>query len=155
MATKKCIVLLKLFVLAMLLTFNGCQDDDSLFAPPADLEDNIFDHVNHYRLLNGYAALERNTFLDELARSHSSTMSSNNTLSHVNQDERYEQVISQLNSNMYGELLARGNINGRDLIEQWSDDEDSNQTILGPYTIIGVGISESGDEQFVTVIFAK
>lgn len=155
MARKKCLVLLKLAVLVLLLTFNGCQDDDSLFAPPADVEDNIFDHINHYRLLNGYAALDRNTLLDELARSHSSTMSANNSLSHVNQGYRYEQVITELNSNTYAELVARGNINGRDLIDQWSDDADSNETILGDYNAIGIGVSESSDEQFVTVIFTK
>ncbi|WP_324065647.1 CAP domain-containing protein [Salinivirga sp.] len=155
MARRKCLVLLKLAVLAVLLTFNGCQDDDSLFAPPADVEDNIFDHINHYRLLNGYAALDRNTLLDELARSHSSTMIANNSLSHVNQGYRYEQVITELNGNVYAELVARGNINGRDLIDQWSDDTDSNETILGDYSIIGIGVSESSDEQFVTVILTK
>lgn len=155
MAGRKFIAGFTIIMVVALTFLSSCQDDDSLFAPPSDVEDNIFDHINHYRLLNGYAAIDRNSTLDDLASSHSQTMTENNSLSHVNQSERYEQVISELNMNRYGELVASGKINGRDLIEQWSDDQESNETILGDYSIIGIGVADGDEKQYVTVIFAK
>lgn len=145
----------KLLILAMALLMVACEDDDNLFTPPDDVADDIFDHINHYRMLNGSPALQYHDTLNHLAAEHAQYMKSQNELSHTNQGQRYETVLSQLNMDRYAELVVSGDLNGKDLIDQWSDNPQSNETILGDYAYIGIGIADNGDIQFATIIFSK
>lgn len=142
-------------VIMLFLLATSCEDDDNLFAPPASVSEDIFDHINHHRLVNGYVALDKHDTLIDLAATHAQTMAEANEISHVNETDRYETVINQLSMTRYGTLTASGQINGKDIISRWSDDEASNNTILGDYAYIGVGVAENGDKKYASVIFAK
>ncbi len=142
-------------IASLFLFIVGCDDDDSLFSPPDDVSDDIFDHINYYRLINGCSALNYHDELAVIAGGHSEYMAGNDLLNHANQSERYEKVITELEMSKYAELIARGDINGRNLTDLWDDDPPSKEIILGDYEYIGVGVYDDGSELFVTIIFAK
>ncbi len=144
-----------LFIASAFIFMIGCADDDSLFSPPEDVEDDVFDHINYYRLLNGYSALDFHEKLSNIARGHSEYMSEIKTLNHDNQSDRYEKVVTELEMSKFAELIARGDLNGRNLTDLWDDDEPSKTTILGDYSYIGVGVYNDGSELFATIIFTK
>lgn len=133
----------------------ACDDSDSLFGPPSDVKDNIFDHINHFRLINGISILEEHADLNMLAASHSKYMGENSVVNHNDQSARYNYVIDELSMSKYAELVEAGDLYGRDLIGKWSEDEDVNLILLGDYKFIGIGVYGSGDQTYATIIFTK
>jgi uncharacterized protein YkwD len=142
-------------ILLSVLTIATCDDSDSLFGPPSDIADNIFDHVNHYRLMSGVEVLEKHSDLNQLASDHASFMAQNGNVSHDNEYVRYSYVINELSMYKYAELVEGGELYGRDLIEKWSENESSALVIIGDYKYIGIGISDAGNKTYATIIFTK
>jgi uncharacterized protein YkwD len=141
-----------LFSISLLIT---CDDNDSLFGPPEDVQDNIFDHINHFRLINGLYVLEELSELNTLAANHARYMGDNNVVDHYNQTARYNYVIEELSMSRYAELVEAGDLYGRDLIDKWSNDDDATAILLGDYEFIGVGVYEHDDQTYATIIFTK
>lgn len=144
-----------LFILLSILIFTSCDDSDSLFGPPANLKDNIFDHINHFRLINGLSVLEQNSDLNRLAKRHAEYMGENEVLNHDDQLLRYNYVVDELSMSKYAEIVERGNLYGRDLIDKWSDNEAYTTILFDDYQYVGIGVYENDDQSYATIIFTK
>jgi len=144
-----------LLIILSIFLFTSCEDSDSLFGPPSDVADNIFDHINHYRLMSGLEVLEKHPDLNQLASDHAEDMAQNENVSHFNQTFRYNYVVEELSMSKYAEIVEEGDLYGRDLIEKWSNNEDLESVIIGDYKYIGIGVHGSGDELYATIIFTK
>jgi uncharacterized protein YkwD len=147
--TRLFIILISSFII------NSCEDSDSLFGPPSDIKDNIYDHINHFRLMNGVSVLELNSDLNRLADEHAFYMSQNSVVNHNNQAVRYNFVIEELSMSKYAEIVEAGDLYGRDLINKWSDNEEVVLMLIGDYKYIGLGVYEGGDQSYATIIFTK
>lgn len=99
--------------------------------------------INSYRLSKGKAALTTDPTLTAVALKYSAYMESANFFSHVAPDgTHYFERCAALGTTCHGENLAKGFNSAQNLFDMWRNSPSHNQNMLGPYTKIGLGISD-------------
>lgn len=118
--------------------------------------------INEYRFLNNKNILKKNTALIKAANLHSIFMAKNHELTHSGpiglQD--VESRITNFNySNIktVGENIAEKNDDDLNtLMNEWKENEDDNNNLLGDFTDLGIGYDETTTgRKYYTVVFAS
>jgi len=104
------------------------------------LESKVIALVNEVREENGLAPLERNSFLDTLAREHCDYMKSANLCNHDGFYSRADQIMQTLGAYYVGENIADGYYSASSLVEGWLDSPRHRANILDSgFTKTGIG----------------
>ena len=146
------------FVIFLLAGFaiiqSGCEKEkDNVSYSEMELE--ILQLVNQYRLSNGLDQLLMNEVHYRHARSHTEYMISKNQISHENSSERFKAIGNELGSNRFGENVAAGYPTANDVVQAWLSSDGHRKNIEGDFTLTGISaIRNPKGQYYFTQIFS-
>jgi uncharacterized protein YkwD len=128
----------------VLLTYsianNTCEQEDLA------REQRIFEQANQARIENGLTPLERDNFMDELAREHCQYLRKQgiyadfDEVAHDGFEERREKIIDMLGASLVGENVGRKCYSASVAVDGWLNSPMHKYILLDPvFTRTGVG----------------
>lgn len=149
--------------LVLFFLFHACSDPTSPFAEEqqsaqnTDLETEVHELINKYRIDQNLEPLELHNVISEVARKHSQKMADGTTdFGHDGFSERVAKIREQIGGNGAAENVAFGYSSAESVVEGWINSSGHKRNIEGNYTHTGVGIAYSEDERpYFTQIFLK
>jgi uncharacterized protein YkwD len=132
-------------------TSNNNNDINNSLVPVGPLYVQVLTLINTSRIANGFAQVERNSFLDALAQQHCQDMVKSNVLSHDGFDVRANTIIKTLGAHTVGENVAKGYDTAASLVQGWLNSPGHRENIMNPsFRRTGIGIAGN----FATQIFS-
>ena len=122
----------------------------------SEMELEILELVNQYRLLNNLPIFEMNSFLYNEATEHTRYMIDKGEISHENSDERFKSIQSALSGNAFAENVAAGQKTAGQVVDAWLNSEGHRRNIEGNYNITGISaIRNEQGRYYYTQIFTR
>ena len=149
---KKIIVLLSFFSFFAI----SCEKDEVALEMDT-FEQDVFDHVNVYRVSQGKAALEFNAVIFEQARAHCQNMASGNIpFSHDGFADRAAAIKAAIGGSNVAENIAMGYTSAFAVMNGWKESTAHNENMLGNFTHAAVSVETAKDgTMYYTMIFLK
>lgn len=158
--------LLPFMVMLCLLVFSCSTDsiddkDDKvateIIVPETkQIEIEILELINDYRLSNGYAALNTMEIIKSQAYSHTDYMIEQNNVSHDNFSQRSSYLINYAGAISVSENVAYGYSSAQTVVNAWIDSQAHRENILGNYTSFDISAEKNSDGKwYFTNIFVK
>jgi uncharacterized protein YkwD len=104
------------------------------------IENEVFIGINQARQENGLSPLQRDSFMDILARQHCDYMKTTGFQSHNGFEDRANQIISRNGASHVGENVAVGYSDAPSLVRVWLASPGHRENIMDPdFTRTGIG----------------
>lgn len=169
--------LIQLLLLSTIIcTLNSCSPDDT---PNETIENSTTDYtskkttnyiytayeletlnsINDYRISIGLKPLEKANLLSWESEKHDEYMITNNVVSHLGFETRFETIMKGLGAIKVGENIALSNktATSKAILNAWLASPEHKKNIEGDYTHFGIAIKENPitGQKYYTNIFAK
>lgn len=110
------------------------------------LENQVFDHTNAYRVINGLRPLKRKSNIDVFAKKHSDIMAKQGKVTHnfpglVDAQKKLNAFGKDNKYNKIGEVLAGGAISGGKIVNLWSNSKTHRDAILSDFKYTGIAVT--------------
>lgn len=137
----------------ILLTSCSPEDDGIYFEELAEskieysqIEIEILDLVNDYRIENGLTSLERLNIISTVAESHTNYMAETDQVSHDNFYERHQLLVNNAEAKVVGENVGFGYSSAKGVVNAWIN-SDSHRLILETenYTHFGISTAQNSE----------
>jgi uncharacterized protein YkwD len=157
---------LPLLVFAFIFLTSCSSEDDGIYFDKAiietkteysNIELEIFDLVNEYRISIGLNALSPLNIVSSVAETHTSYMVSTGNVGHDNFPERQQKLVQDAHAKTVGENVGYGFNSAQGVVNAWLNSEGHKAIIENPeYTHFGIS-TEQNDQgrNFFTQIFIK
>lgn len=151
-------------VLCLLLTSCSSEDDGIYFDNAAaenveysEIELDILELVNEYRISKGLNSLEQLTVISEVAESHTNYMAEVGKVSHDNFQLRHQQLVKVAKAKLVGENVGFGYSTANAVFKAWLDSESHRSVIeKSNYTHFGISTEQNLEgRNFFTQIFIE
>ena len=158
------------FYLALLvfvcILFTSCaSDDDGIYFEKlnetkveySEIELEILDLVNDYRVSKGLESLEKMNFISSVAKSHTYYMAETGKVNHDNFSERHEKLVVNANAKIVGENVGFGFNSAEGVVNAWLNSDSHRLIIEKPeYTHFGISTEKNTQgRNYFTQIFIK
>lgn len=143
-----------LIIIVLSLMVLSCTDDDKWFSPPKDFSVQIHNEINYYRLMSGRPVIEYSSFIEAQVFLHAQYIESVDSISYVNQAERFTKIKEALSINRCFEYAYTGLAAGKWVLNKLASDPASTEAMLNA-TFFGVAAVKNGEEHFIVIIFAS
>lgn len=154
---EKCYNLAKKVVSTLLIVaiYAACDKDKTDEISYNDIELEILQLVNQYRIVNNLNTLEMHKAIYWEASAHTSYMINENAISHDNFQERTDILKQSLNANAFAENVAYGQRNAQEVVTAWLNSSGHKKNIEGNYNYTGIKATRNPSGQlYFTQIFA-
>jgi uncharacterized protein YkwD len=163
----KAIKLLPIMAIVTLLCFSSCSKDEDFFdetntidildAPQAkQIEIEIMQRINSYRIDAGLIALEEHNMVKAVALTHTDYMIEVNNLSHDNFFQRKQTLQSNASANVVSENVAYGFNSAASVVNAWLNSTNHKANIEGDFTDFDVSAEQNDEGKwYFTNIFIK
>lgn len=151
-------------VLCLFLTSCASEDDGIYFENESavsitysEIELNILELVNEYRIEKGLKSLERLNLISEVAESHTTYMAAVGKVSHDNFPDRHKQLVQKASAKFVGENVGFGYTCADDVFNAWLQSESHRMQIEKPnFTHFGISTEQNLEgRNFFTQIFIE
>lgn len=151
-------------VLCVLVTSCASEDDGIYFEEVStlnisysEIELDIFELVNDYRLSKGLNSLEKLNIISEVAETHTAYMAEVGKISHDNFPLRYEQLVKSANAKLVGENVGFGYSTAEGVFNAWLKSDGHREIIeKSNYTHFGISTEKNKEgRNFFTQIFIE
>ncbi len=154
--------------LVCVLMFSSCSKDelsDTSELETADLVDyaaysqieiEILNGVNDYRISKGLSVLKKVDGITFLAADHNNYMIVNKKVSHDNFDKRYLALVNDIDAKAVSENVGYGYRTANAVVNAWINSEGHRKNIEGDFTHFGISVAQDEDgKNYFTNIFAR
>ncbi len=155
--------------LVCVLMFTSCSKDDlekdSSALKTADLVDfiaysqmeiDILNAVNDYRISLGLSVLKKVDGITILASDHNTYMIDKNAVSHDNFDKRYNALVKDIGAKSVSENVAYGYLTADAVVKAWIKSDGHRKNIEGSFTHFGISVAQDANgRNYFTNIFAR
>ena len=131
------------------LIFTSCAtDEDGIYFEDlseaqveySDIELEILDLVNNYRMSKGFTSLEKMNVISSVADLHTSYMAETGIVSHDNFSKRHQQLVNSADAKNVGENVGFGFSSAKGIVDAWIRSE-AHRSIIEKATYTHFGIS--------------
>ncbi len=149
------------------LIFTSCApDDDGIYFEDlsevqveySEIELEILDLVNDYRMLKGLTSLEKMNVISSVAESHTSYMAETGIVSHDNFSERHQELVNRADAKNVGENVGFGFSSANGVVDAWIR-SDAHRAIIekANYTHFGISTEQNteGRNYFTQIFIAR
>lgn len=157
------------FTLALTITScstNNVKDEETLFENEenteeialtiSEIETQLFETVNDYRIANGLNALSFSNETYKYAKEHTQFMIIEDEISHDNFSNRATKIAKDTNATHVAENVAKNYPTPETALQGWLDSESHKRTIEGDFSHTAISIKENSEGKlFYTQIFLK
>lgn len=145
----------KVFFIFLIIVFVSCEKEQTAIEYN-DIEVEILQLVNQYRIINGLPMLEMHDFIYTEANAHSIYMIEEGQISHDNSEMRFSRIRNELNGYSFAENVASGQKTAQEVVNSWLNSDGHRKNIEGDYNYTGISAmrNEMGRYYF-TQIFTK
>jgi uncharacterized protein YkwD len=156
------------FTLVCVLMFTSCSKDelsDTSELKTADLVDyvaysqieiEILNGVNDYRISKGLSELKRVDGITFLAADHNDYMIETKDVSHANFSYRYTTLVNSIGAKSVSENIAYGYRTANAAINAWVNSEGHRKNLEGNFTHFGISVAQDENgKNYFTNIFAR
>jgi len=159
--------LLPFLAIVFVLGFTSCSKEDASderinsidvpIAPQAkQIEIEIIELINAYRISIGLNALEAHNTVKAVAYTHTDYMIEEDNVSHDNFFERKQSLQVNANANIVSENVAYGFNSAESVVYAWLNSPSHKENIEGNYTDFDVSAEQNSDGKwYFTNIFIK
>lgn len=145
----------KLVLVLLIIVFVSCEKEQSIIEYN-DMEVEILQLVNQYRIINGLPMLEMHDYIYAEANTHSSYMIDEGRISHDNSEARFTRISKELNSYSFAENVASGQKTAQEVVNSWLNSDGHRKNIEGDYNYTGISaIRNAMGQYYFTQIFTK
>lgn len=150
-----------LLLTVVVLTISSCaSEDDGIYFDRvneineikneySEIELEILDLINNYRLENGLTELEKLDYISTIAKTHTSYMIETGLVNHDNFPERNEKLVTQIGAKAVGENVAFGYCSSTGVFEAWLKSEHHRAIIENnSYTHFGISTEKNIDGRY-------
>jgi uncharacterized protein YkwD len=143
-------------LIASFMASSSCSIDDQEYVYNfSDIELEILQQVNQYRITQGLEVLEMNKIIYDAAREHTLYMIDQKEISHDNSNERFQTVSDQVGGSSLAENVAFGQKTATAVVNDWLQSSDHRKNIEGDYRITGISaIRNELGQYYFTQIFS-
>jgi uncharacterized protein YkwD len=139
-----------LLVVIVVLSSCSVADDDGIYFDSvnealelkmnySEIEMEILDLVNDYRVVKGLSPLEKLDFISSVAKTHTTYMLTTGLVNHDNFPERNEKLVTQIGAKQVGENVAYGYTSAQGVFDAWIQSDDHRKIIENEnYTHFGI-----------------
>lgn len=153
-------------VLCLLFTSCSSEDDGIYFGDTAtakvnvtysDIELDILELVNDYRLSKGLNSLEKLNIISEVAETHTAYMAEVGKVSHHNFQKRHLQLVENAEAKLVGENVGYGFNTAEGVFKAWIKSDSHRELIeKSNYTHFGISTEKNLEgRNFFTQIFIE
>lgn len=157
--------LLNLLFLALFLTFatscssessDDLQLEDITIPETKEIEIEIMELINAYRIENGLNALSNHDLVKSQAFSHSDYMAEEDNMSHANFYNRKSFLVNNAGASVVTENVAYGFTSAQSVVNAWINSEGHRLNMEGDYTNFDVSAEQNAEGKwYYTNIFIK
>ncbi|MBQ4914399.1 CAP domain-containing protein [Maribacter sp. MMG018] len=153
--------ILILFMVVVLLTScskdaNEVYEKVALTATTSDMEEQILDLVNEYRVSKGLVVLEVNSAAKKYATAHNEYMISKDEISHDNFLQRASDLSLEINAIHVAENVARDFDTAEEVFNAWLLSAAHLKNIIGDFTETAISVDTDAEgRQYFTQVFIK
>ncbi|PIF00691.1 MAG: serine protease [Maribacter sp.] len=150
------------FLIMFVLILNSCSQEsldntDIIEAKNAiEVENELLDIVNDYRLSMGYSPMEFSTIAYGYANKHNDHMIATGNLSHHGFNSRASSISSEVNAELVAENIAKDYTSAHGAFEEWLASDEHKKTIEGDFTHTAVSVKkDSQGHLYFTQLFYR
>lgn len=148
------------------ILFTSCSNDqDGIYFEKlnetkveySEIELEILNLVNNYRISKGLESLEKMNFISTVAEGHTSYMAETGKVNHDNFSERHQKLVSNVDAKVVGENVGYGFNSAEGIVNAWLNSEAHRLIIEKPeYTHFGISTEKNIEgRNYFTQIFIK
>ena len=150
------------------LLFTSCSSDDeeddnfnndTVFSKVeySDIELEILDLVNEYRVSKGLISLNQLNIISVVAETHTTYMAEVDKISHDHFSERHQQLVESANAKLVGENVGYGYGTAKGIFDSWLKSDAHRGIIEKPnYTHFGISTEKNMEgRNYFTQIFIE
>ena len=142
--------------LAIIFILLSCKPEADNSPVYSEMEMEILQLINQYRIIQGLETLDMNNFLFEEASQHSIFMIESGEISHENSSDRFDRIQSELGSSSFAENVAFGQKTANEVVNAWLTSEGHRQNIEGKYNLTGISAKRNSEgKYYYTQIFTQ
>ncbi|RXP55793.1 CAP domain-containing protein [Lutibacter sp. HS1-25] len=123
----------------------------------SDIELEILDLVNDYRVSKGLGALDKMNIISDVAETHTNYMAKTGKVCHDNFSERHQKLVSNANAKIVGENVGYGFTTAEGVVNAWLKSDSHRELIEKPaYTHFGISTEKNIEgRNYFTQIFIE
>jgi len=135
----------------------SCTKEEYPLVYYSDIEFNVFEQINKYRISLGLTMCKQNNHISEIAKTHSQFMIDGAKVSHDNFAKRADILMCKIDAKSVGEVVGFGYATAEGVVKGWIKSESHNQIITGKsWTDFGVSaIQNEKGRYYFTLIFTR
>lgn len=160
----------KLFLItAFILTFTSCTKEDTgvyfnemntipeVKTSYSEIEFEILETINNYRVSINLLPLERLNIISSVAFSHTDYMVKSGEVNHYNFGERQQLLVSNANAKSVGENVAYGYNSAQGVVNAWLNSDEHRALIENSaYTNVGISTEKNSENRnYFTLMFIE
>lgn len=157
------------WALVCVLMFSSCAEDNNLpeddaiktanlvdYVSYSEIEIDILETLNDYRTSQGLSVLSRVDEITLEAYEHNIYMIKNKDVSHANFQQRYSNLVSEIEAKAVSENIGYGYRTAEAVVEAWLNSEGHKINIEGDYTHFGISVEQDEEgKNYFTNIFVR
>ncbi len=144
------------FLTLLLSCLLACSEENTGEPANTELELEILQLVNQYRLSQSLDPLQMNSILVQAANSHTDYMIEAKGISHDKWDERVSNLQDELGSSAFAENVASGQRTAQEVVNAWLNSEGHRRNIEGNYRLTGISARRNQEgSYYFTQIFTN
>ena len=167
----KVTIIRSISIIALLITFASCSTESTEETTPAtsgsnftvdnnytysNIELQIADLVNQYRISKGLNPLEKINHISNVSEEHDEYMISINTLTHALFAQREENLRTTLGAVAVGENIAYNYSTAQSVVDAWKNSAAHKANMEGNYTHFGISVRTNADgKMYFTNMFIR
>lgn len=140
----------------LISSFIACSEHSNEIPVNTEIEIEIQQLVNQYRLSQNLEPLAMNSALVKAAASHTNYMIEAESISHDNWKERVSSLQEELGSTAFAENVASGQHSAQEVVNAWLNSDRHRRNIEGNYSLTGISARRNQEGRYYfTQIFTN